>query len=397
MRARKKVAGKTEADTADKKNKAAQAAVEQAIDYIQNHYEQPLTREDLARLVGLSAKYMGSIFKKVTGTSISAYITEVRVRKAKEQMVSSKLKVNEIAKQVGYEDEFYFSRMFKQNVGQAPLIFIQKPKRIASLWYDYTFDLLQLGIVPELYMTDVWGQVDRYTRQLGLRNKSQYKWHESEKLDQLLYHTDVDILLVPDNKRENADHWRKRHAVVELPWVWMNWRERFLLVAEMLHKKRNAEEWLKRYDAQIDWLQRRIGSWITPKETVTIVNVRSDKLYIYGDDRMGGDILYNSLGLKPSRAVLEEVILGGQWPLIAPDEIVRYDADHLFITVDRQDRQAMERLRQLLQTPVWQGTPAMKNKRFYVLDHGRWYGYTPFCLSQQLHDIQQLWERHGAK
>lgn len=96
------------------------------ITYIQHNYGNPdLTVAGLAELFQLNISYMGSLFKKVHGTSILQYITTVRIDAAKELLGAQKYKISEIAQQVGYADIFYFSKRFKQVTGLSPKEFIQ--------------------------------------------------------------------------------------------------------------------------------------------------------------------------------------------------------------------------------------------------------------------------------
>ncbi len=60
------------------------------------------------------------LFKKVTGKSVVEFTRSMRMNRAKELLLWTDLSVREIAEAVGYDDQNYFSRIFKQNVGYAP-------------------------------------------------------------------------------------------------------------------------------------------------------------------------------------------------------------------------------------------------------------------------------------
>jgi two-component system response regulator YesN len=76
--------------------------------------------EELARTAKLSAGHMASVFKKETGSTITEYITKVRIASAKELLRATHLRTAEISDHVGYGDPNYFSTIFKKQTGQTP-------------------------------------------------------------------------------------------------------------------------------------------------------------------------------------------------------------------------------------------------------------------------------------
>lgn len=94
--------------------------VNSAIQYIQAHYSEPLSLEDVANAINLSTSYLSSLFSKVLGTTFIGYIQSVRIEMAKELLRTTMLKVYEIASQIGYDDEKYFSQVFRKVEGISP-------------------------------------------------------------------------------------------------------------------------------------------------------------------------------------------------------------------------------------------------------------------------------------
>ena len=66
------------------------------------------------------------ILKKSTGKTLNAYITEIRMEKAKELLKDSRFKLYEVANQLGYKDANYFSTLFKRYTGCTPSKFMEK-------------------------------------------------------------------------------------------------------------------------------------------------------------------------------------------------------------------------------------------------------------------------------
>lgn len=90
------------------------------MEYVElNYMDENLSTKMLAESVGMTSSYIGSIFKKVNQMSITQYITEVRMEKAK-MLLKEEYKITDIATMVGYSDVYYFSKRFKQFFGYSP-------------------------------------------------------------------------------------------------------------------------------------------------------------------------------------------------------------------------------------------------------------------------------------
>jgi two-component system response regulator YesN len=96
-----------------------QKVIYQAIDYIKSRLSEELTVSQCAAQVHLSASYFSSLFKRVTGMTVTQYTTAERIHKAKQLLVEG-AQVQEVATAVGYEERRYFSEMFKKITGQTP-------------------------------------------------------------------------------------------------------------------------------------------------------------------------------------------------------------------------------------------------------------------------------------
>ena len=68
----------------------------------------------------MSEAYFSSLFKKTMGVSLIQYLIDVRVKRAKELLERTDLKVNEVAELVGYPDQHYFTKVFKRVTGENP-------------------------------------------------------------------------------------------------------------------------------------------------------------------------------------------------------------------------------------------------------------------------------------
>ena len=95
--------------------------INQSIQYINTHYHQRLTLDDLAGRVFLSPPYFSRIFKEETGETFTAYLNRVRVDRSRELLRHKHLRLADIALLVGFEDQSYFTKVFKKVTGIPPL------------------------------------------------------------------------------------------------------------------------------------------------------------------------------------------------------------------------------------------------------------------------------------
>ena len=68
----------------------------------------------------MSPSHLSFIFKKEVGTTFINYLTDLRIKKAKQLLSSTDLMVYEVSTNVGYENYAYFSTVFKKSVGLSP-------------------------------------------------------------------------------------------------------------------------------------------------------------------------------------------------------------------------------------------------------------------------------------
>lgn len=91
-----------------------------ALDFIDRNYHENITIVDIASHVGISRKTLNLVFASLTGFSPKDYLTYYRISKAVDLLKDQNLSIEMISASVGYNDQFYFSKQFKKNVGQTP-------------------------------------------------------------------------------------------------------------------------------------------------------------------------------------------------------------------------------------------------------------------------------------
>lgn len=90
------------------------------LDYIDRNYQRSLRLEDLASLFGYNSAYLGRLFTKMTGSSFNTYLDRIRIEHSEKLLLENRLRIHEIAVQVGYKNADYFQQKFKKCVGMSP-------------------------------------------------------------------------------------------------------------------------------------------------------------------------------------------------------------------------------------------------------------------------------------
>jgi two-component system response regulator YesN len=92
--------------------------INQALNFINYHYTEKISLDDVAEELNVSKHYLSSIFKKETGENMSFFINKLRIEKAKQLLLESDIKIKEVFEKVGYSDQQYFSKVFKKITGK---------------------------------------------------------------------------------------------------------------------------------------------------------------------------------------------------------------------------------------------------------------------------------------
>jgi YesN/AraC family two-component response regulator len=96
------------------------ALVKQAIAYLHQNYTRPVSRWEIAEAVGVSEDYLSRVFNRELGISPWDYLNRYRVLQSKQLLLNTTQSVGSIARQVGYKDQAYFSRVFHKITGTSP-------------------------------------------------------------------------------------------------------------------------------------------------------------------------------------------------------------------------------------------------------------------------------------
>lgn len=99
---------------------ASPAVILTVLQYINANYAKDISLQTMADEIHLNRNYIGQLFKREIGYSYSKYLTELRVQKAKEMLLRSDLQIADVCDATGFNDYFYFIKVFKKETGCTP-------------------------------------------------------------------------------------------------------------------------------------------------------------------------------------------------------------------------------------------------------------------------------------
>jgi AraC family transcriptional regulator of arabinose operon len=97
--------------------------VEEAIAYLREHLQHPIGVKEMAGACGLSSSRFTELFRTATGSSPRDFLERERIFRARHLLSSTRLSIREVARQAGFESEFYFSTRFKKLSGRSPSVY----------------------------------------------------------------------------------------------------------------------------------------------------------------------------------------------------------------------------------------------------------------------------------
>ncbi|WP_261301616.1 helix-turn-helix domain-containing protein [Paenibacillus andongensis] len=107
-----------------KKEVSHHELIQQVIQYIEKHYMDDIGIHQIASILHITPNYLSSLFSKRCGVTFSKYVTQIRMHKAKELLIAdSGMRVQEIAKQLGYYSSSHFIKIFSELHGCSPIQF----------------------------------------------------------------------------------------------------------------------------------------------------------------------------------------------------------------------------------------------------------------------------------
>ncbi|MEK4853635.1 ABC transporter substrate-binding protein [Paenibacillus sp. FSL H7-0756] len=326
--------------------------------HMKNNYNQELKVGQLALMAGLSTNHFIRAFKQLTEKTPMTYLLEERIKRAKQLLFSSE-RVKQIAKEVGYKDEHYFSRVFKKSEGVAPAGYLKNNHiRIAVLYYGLDDYLMTLGLTPVAALS----YRERVSRNYSLPhsgiqeqgivrlNGSRLNYEELARLKPDLI-IGSDRLLPGELLESIAPTVVLKHTD--------NVEQQLSRLSRILGREQQADDWMNRYAEQKHLLRSQLEAQdVLP--TVSFIRVSSEFYRLYGASNQTGTLLYQDLGLSPPLSTPEQT----EAMDFEIHELPGYNPGTIFLAAD-PTLESRQRLEALLSSREWSSLDAVKQSRVF--------------------------------
>lgn len=359
------------------------------LQYMRENYMNEIKLEKLAELAGMHPSYYSQLFKSRMQKNPIEYITHLRMNRAKEWLMTSDLRIRDIARQVGYRDEFYFSRRFRNHAGYAPTSYAKQVHRnIVSLSYPYTDHLMTLGITP--CAAQIQGHLPHVPKSLTLPFHAYEPWEQGR---QAFLDVNPDLILTKDNAAVKAmEHIGDVAPIITIPWNQTDMFGHLQKIASIVDRTQAAKEWLDRHERKAERARKKIRE-TAGQVTVAICTLTAKGPRMYSN-RNFGHVFYRSLQLSPPDRIQKELTgkpagVGFNWMSFTPGEWDGLEADVLLIAVTSMyERTTL--LQQITADPLWKNYPAVKAGRVHVIDWNSWVVYAPYSINIQLDEALSM-------
>lgn len=291
---------------------------------IDSHYMDEFQVEEMARSSGMSPSVFFQSFKKHTSFSPLQYVTHKKMDKAKDLLTLEQMKVNDVAKMVGYQNIAYFSRAFKKAVGASPIHYTKALRtKIAVLHPAFWGDLLAIGVPPEC-LIPLWNQESQ---------KSHYAQMETRGFDITALKNNRPDIIIGTNKNSIWQEQLIEVAPVHfIPFKSFTWREHFRQLASFIGAEKVADRWLDLYDLRVEMVRERIYQNIH-NEAVLAARISPDGVRVFGANRRKvGELLYGDLQIKPPAGTEAFSFLDVE----TVADLKQYNAEHILLFQERE-------------------------------------------------------------
>jgi len=282
---------------------------------ISEQYDTIADLDGLAQSYGMGARKFYSETMKYFGVSPHRFLTTTRLSASLRLLAEPGSSISQVAHSIGYQDEYYFSRLFKKEMGMTPTEFTSRAQlAIACLCGVFSGDFAVFGITPGVMLHKDWEYDTAHWKQyLQQIIASSPRFIVAQPIEEALHKELAEIGLV---------------TIIE--WKAVPWKQRLLGIGDLLNLRSVAQWWLKEFDQKSVNARRYIGQHFS-KEPFLIIGVRERKYRLYGEGIYKlSDLLYKELGFRMPQAVQDIVFIDS-------DDLAEFsalDCEHVLFIIE---------------------------------------------------------------
>ena len=352
--------------------------------YLSSHVHKNFSVQELASRTRMTPASFARAFKKKTGVPPKEYLLDNKMKMAKALIVQNKgINIKDVAGQVGIDDEFYFSRLFKKREGISPTIYIKKiQNRVAVVSQLLLQDhLLSIGIQP--VAAPMYPSV--YPKTNGVPSYLEKPLEGTLLINAQKSISSKEIMTVnPDciiktslhHGEQQALTWTKNKEVHSIDFQ-NSWIDYLIQIACFFGKEEIVTS-IKKEMNHLEQQAKKQLIGVTESGEWAVIWVRDEEIRLYGHTNHACmDLIYQTLGFTPHKGLPESGYIA-----ITVQELLELNPDKLLFlwsTKSAIDKIASDR--------YWNELNAVKNKEIHIPNSQEWDPWGPLGRKNMIKDL----------
>lgn len=359
--------------------------IEQVKVYLEQNYTNKISIQELAAVARMSSRHFMRVFKKRYGCSAMDYLTSYRIKQAQMLMRNDhNYRLKDVASYVGYQDESYFRRKFKQISGIPPAAFLRNSKQKIAAVHPFSIGiLLALQIIPcAAPANHPWTYY--YRRKYQTDKVIPLALGENTWVEQLQSLQPDYIVTVSTDLSESLQSKLQSVApVCTVLWENNDWKEHLRVVARFLDRSDIAEVWLKRYEEHAAQVREELAVSIREDELL-VLKVYGEYLQVLGSASIAS-VFYEDMEMNAPAGA--ENLWNKDSVTLQEVSTLHFARLLLIIGEDETSKQTWTCLRA---SDEWNNIAAVRNGKMDVLMSSVLLDYTAFTHELMLYAIKAV-------
>ncbi|MGO4546555.1 helix-turn-helix domain-containing protein [Paenibacillus sp. 2TAB23] len=365
-------------------------SVQQTIAYMEEKFAKAIQMSDLPIMAGMTPSSYCRAFKKMTGLTPGHYLTRLRMMRAKELMSEPSAALRDVATSIGYQDELYFSRVFKKTEGISPSVYLKRRDRKIAVVSSYFLQdhLLALGILPiaapsyPKYFTTPSGFPtylhDRLSGTIPLNAERTIMTSDVMRLSPDM------ILKTEFQKNPNDQLWNANKNTIFID-PSTTWEHYLRSIAVRVQKEREAERIIRQMTL-LEQETRKKLSHATKHGKWVIIRLLPNNCRLYGiKDHTFTELFYRRLQFKNDERITHSVYIDH-----ALEQLFDLDPENILIIWSEETE-----VNELAGNERWQNLRAVKENRVYYPDSREWDPWGPIGREYMIRAMTRYFAKTG--
>lgn len=366
-------------------------SIQQTIAYMENKFAKAIQISELPAMAGMTPSSYCRAFKKITGLTPGNYLTRLRMIRAKELMTDQGAALRDIAISVGFQDELYFSRVFKKMEGISPSVYLKRSdKKIAVVSRFLLQDhLLALGILPIAAPSfpNYYKTLSGFPSYLHERLASTTPLNAERTImssDVMRLSPDI-ILKTEFQENPNDNLWNANKNTIFIDHS-TSWEQYLRTIATRVNKEREAERIIRQMIMAEQDARKKLAS-VTKQGKWVIIRLLPNNCRLYGNgEHTFTELFYDRLQFQCDERITHPIYKNN-----ALEHLIELNPENILIIWSEETE-----VNALAANPLWQNLRAVKENRVYYPDSREWDPWGPIGREHMIREMKRYFIKNAT-